>query len=261
MKTAIVIPARYGSTRYPGKPLADIFGKSMIRRIWDIASAVEGVDQVIVATDDDRIIEHVEGFGGTAVMTDETCENGTVRVCQAIERLEGDKPDIIINLQGDAVLTPPWVIQPLVDMFKDETVQYGTIATRLTEEVYEKLKAAKAAGEVSGTTVVQDKNGDALYFSKSLIPYVRKVVGDEFPVMRHIGMYGYRYDALKKYIELPETDIENVEGLEQLRVLWHGHKMRVAEVDYRGRTHWAVDSPEDAWRAKEIIAEEGELVE
>ncbi|MDD9912770.1 MAG: 3-deoxy-manno-octulosonate cytidylyltransferase [Alphaproteobacteria bacterium] len=260
MTTAIIIPARYGSTRFPGKPLHEIAGVAMLERVYRLAKQVNNVDGVYVATDDARIKTFVEGFGGQAVMTSESCPNGTARVWEAAQQLN-PVPDIILNLQGDAPLTPPWVVQGLVDELQaNADVPVATPATRMTEVAYEKLKAAKAAGEVSGTTVVTDKSGNAMYFSKSLIPFVRKKVGDVFPVMRHVGLYGYRKEALAQYFDLGETDLENIEGLEQLRYLYHGIPIRVVEVDYKGRTHWGVDSPEDAQRAEEIIAAEGELL-
>lgn len=259
MDVVIVIPSRYGSSRFPGKPLAMIEGKSLVQRVYEIANSIDYVSQVIVATDDDRIADHVIGLGGNAIMTHD-CYNGSERVWQAIEQMN-DKPEIIINLQGDAVLTPPWTIQAVVDeMLANEDVQVCTPAVRMTPAVYQKLMDAKAAGEVGGTTVTFDKNHDAMYFSKTIIPYVRDKVGDELPVFRHIGLYGYRYDALREYLDMEPTILEQTEGLEQLRILENGLPIRVVEVSYKGKTHWAVDTPEDAVRAAEIIQNEGELV-
>ena len=145
-------------------------------------------------------------------------------------------------------------------MLADEDVQVCTPAVRLTPPNYEKLKAAKAEGEVGGTTVTFDKNHDAMYFSKTMIPYLREVDSEELPIFRHIGLYGYRYEALREYLDLEPTLLEKTEGLEQLRLLENGIPIRVVEVDYDGRSHWAVDSPADAERAAEIILEEGELI-
>lgn len=260
MKTVIVIPARYGSTRLPGKPLKEIAGISMVRRMWHIAKAVTGVSDVLVATDDERIITHVEAFGGRAVLTGE-CENGTERAWQAIKHLNY-QPDNVVNLQGDAVLTPPWVVQAVVNELNSKNnADIVTPAVQLTPEVYAKFKAAKNAGEVGGTTVAIDNKGFALYFSKSVIPFIRKMPTDgTLPVYRHIGLYGYRYHALERYLSLPPGKLELVESLEQLRALENGMPVKVVVVDYQGRTHWAVDSAEDAKRAEEIIAAEGELV-
>lgn len=257
MKTVIVIPSRYGSTRLPGKPLKDLAGKSLVQRVWEVGNAVKGVDGVFVATDDDRIAEHVQGFGGQVVMTGE-CENGTERAWAAIQTLS-EKPDFIINLQGDAPLTPPWVIEEVVKaLHEDASVQIATPCVRFTNEQYETFKANKAAGQVGGTTVTRAKNGDALYFSKGIIPFVRDRI-DPLPVFQHIGLYGYTYDALEKYLKLEPSALEQVEKLEQLRALENNMPIRVVEVDYRGRSHWGVDSQEDADRVIKIIQEEGEL--
>jgi 3-deoxy-manno-octulosonate cytidylyltransferase (CMP-KDO synthetase) len=265
MTAVIIIPARYGSTRFPGKPLAPILGLSLLERTWRIAKAVTGIDEVYVATDDERIQEHVENFGGQAVMTPPSCGNGTERALACLES-RGIEPDVIVNLQGDAVLTPPSVIQPLVDcLLSDSTIEIATPATRMSFEAYEKLLAQKSTGTAGGTLVTFDKNFRALYFSKSIIPYIRNPKDfvdrpNQFPVYRHIGLYGYRLAALKKYVSLPTSHLETAEGLEQLRALENGMNIRVVEVDYEGRTHWSVDSPEDAKLVEQIILKEGELV-
>lgn len=260
MKTVIVIPARYGSTRLPGKPLHLIEGISLIQRMWNIAKAVTGVSDIVVATDDQRIVDHVRGFGGQAVMTGE-CDTGTDRAHEAVSQL-GYTPDAVVNLQGDAVLTPPWVVQSIVDeLSSNAKADIVTPAVNMTEDVYKKFKAAKDGGEVGGTTVALNNDGFAMYFSKSVIPFVRKMPTDgSLPVYRHIGLYGYKKPALDKYVDLPMGRLEFVESLEQLRALENGMPVKVVLVDYKGRTHWAVDSPEDAQRAAEIIQNEGELV-
>ena len=260
MNTAIVIPARFGSTRFPGKPLALISGKSLLQRTWSIANAIKHVNAVYIATDDSRIKEHAESFGANVIMTPEHCENGTVRAFAAINQTN-PIPDIILNLQGDAVLTPPWIIQPLLDvMLANPAIELATPATAISIEQYQKMFTAKCAGTVGGTTVVFDKNHDALYFSKSMIPFVREKTAAQLPLYRHIGLYAYRYATLKKYLALAPTPLEKIEGLEQLRALENGIKIKVVLVDYKKRTHWAVDSPEDITIVEKIIAEEGELV-
>ncbi|QDV08778.1 3-deoxy-manno-octulosonate cytidylyltransferase [Planctomycetes bacterium Poly30] len=259
MRIAAVIPARYGSTRFPGKPLADVAGRSLIRRVHEIAAAAEGVSEVLVATDDRRIADHVESFGGTAVMTPPECRNGTERVHAAIQSLD-ERPDGVINLQGDAVLTPPWVLKAVAaEMRAHPELPMVTPAARLDARSLELLMEAKAAGEVGGTTVVFNRAGDALYFSKAVIPYVRDPKGGA-PTFRHIGLYGYRTEALDELIALPPSALELTEGLEQLRALDNGMRIRVVEVDYRGRRHLAIDSPEDLVRVEGVIAEDGELV-
>lgn len=260
MKTVIVIPARYGSTRFPGKPLKPIKGRSLLERTCAIARAVKAVQEVLVATDDPRIVEHAKQIGVKAVMTSETCENGTERVWEAIQNI-GFKPDAIINLQGDAVLTPPWIIQAVVDaMNADSSVQLATPATQLTWDQYDKLVASKSNGVAGGTTVTFDLNHNALYFSKALIPFLRDKSQAIPPVFRHIGLYGYRYDCLQRYLQLKPTPLETSEKLEQLRALENGIPIKVVLVDYKGRSHWAIDSPEDVTIAESIIDKEGELV-
>ncbi|MFT5731578.1 MAG: 3-deoxy-manno-octulosonate cytidylyltransferase (CMP-KDO synthetase) [Planctomycetota bacterium] len=259
MNIAAVIPARYGSTRFPGKPLADVAGRSLIRRVYDLASAAEGVSQAIVATDDERIQAHVEAFGGVAIMTPAECRNGTERVHAAIQGLDV-RPDAVINLQGDAVLTPPWVIEAVAaEMRAHPELPMVTPAARLDASSLELLMEAKKAGEVGGTTVVFNRAGDALYFSKAVIPYVRDPKGGA-PTFRHIGLYGYRTEALDELVAMPPSPLELTEGLEQLRALDNGMRIRVVEVDYRGRRHMAIDSPEDLKRVESLIAEDGELV-
>ncbi|GAB5387900.1 MAG: 3-deoxy-manno-octulosonate cytidylyltransferase [Alphaproteobacteria bacterium] len=259
MDTVIIIPSRMGSSRYPGKPLKPVAGKMLMRRVWDIAKSVEGVDEVIIATEADEILEAAQGFGAKAVITPESCRNGTERALAAIDAL-GIEPRTIINLQGDAVLTPPWIVQDLVnEMKRDPDVQLATPAVRMTAEQVALLQASKDAGDVGGTTVTFNRNMDALYFSKRIIPLLRGEF-PEPPVYRHIGMYGYRLDTLRRYLTLEQGQFEQAEQLEQLRALEHGIPIRVVLTDYKGRTHWAVDSPEDARIAEDIIAREGELV-
>jgi 3-deoxy-manno-octulosonate cytidylyltransferase (CMP-KDO synthetase) len=259
MKVVIIIPARFGSTRLPGKPLMMIAGKSLLQRTWSIAKAVKHVDGVYVATDDERIKAHAEAFGAEVMMTPDA-PNGTERVFYAATMLP-QPPDIILNLQGDAVLTPPWVIQALIDtMLADASIGFATTAMRLTAVQYQHMVNSKQHGAVGGTTVVFDKDHNAMYFSKSLIPFVRQKTADHLPVFRHIGLYVYRYPVLQHYLELPPTELEQTEGLEQLRALEHGIPIKVVQVDYRGRSHWAVDSQADIEQVEKLIAEEGELL-
>src|SRR5579862_5808929 len=164
MKSIIIIPARYGSTRFPGKPLASIHGKSLLHRTWSIAKAVKHIDDVFIATDDNRIEQHAKNFGANVIMTSSTCENGTERIYDAIQKAN-ITPDIAINLQGDAVLTPPWVIQALLDsMLKNPADGLSTLATQISQEQYQRMMNAKNKGTVGGTTVVFDLNHQALYF-------------------------------------------------------------------------------------------------
>lgn len=259
MSVLAVIPARYGSTRFPGKPLTRIAGRQMIERVWRHTSAAEGVDQVVVATDDARIADAVTGFGGKAVMTPDTCRNGTERALAALDAL-GSQADIIINVQGDAVLTPPWVIGAVpVVMRADASIEMATPAVRMPPETEARFRAAKAAGEVGGTTVVFDKNMKAMYFSKAVIPFQRNPEAGT-PTWQHIGLYGYRAATLRRLVAMEPSPLEQAESLEQLRALENGISIRIVEVDYRGRSAWSVDAPSDVAEVETIIANEGELV-
>ncbi len=260
MKTVIIIPARYGSSRFPGKPLVVIEGRSLLNRTWLIARDVPGADEVYIATDDRRLFDHAREFGAQVLMTSSKCRNGTERVYEAAGKLP-ETPGIIINLQGDALLTPPWVIQALIDKMKvDASAEIATPATRLNAAQYEALLDSKKTGQAAGTTVTFDSNGYALYFSKSVIPFVR-TRSEALPVYRHIGLYAYRFESLERLQSLEPGQFERAEQLEQLRALEHGIRILIVPVDYRGRTHWSVDSPEDAGKAAEIIRREGELCE
>jgi 3-deoxy-manno-octulosonate cytidylyltransferase (CMP-KDO synthetase) len=262
MQTLIVIPARFGSSRFPGKPLHLIAGTSLIQRVWQIARAAAGVDTVVVATDDERIAAHVASFGGTAVFTPADCRNGSERVFAAVTAL-GTTPHIVLNLQGDAVLLPPTVISALIaEMRRDPQVQIATPAVRLSADQYAALVSHKGAGIVAGTTVTFARNGDALYFSKGIIPFIRSPATylDAPPVYQHIGLYAYTHAALKHYISLAPGEFEQVEQLEQLRALEHGIPIRVVQVPLHGRTIWSIDNPEDVVRAEELIRTEGELL-
>lgn len=261
MDIAIVIPARFGSSRFPGKPLHPIAGKSLLQRVYEIGCAVRNVSAVYVATDDSRVAEHAAGFGARALMTSSDCRTGTDRVWESV-RLMTQKPDVVINLQGDAVLTPPWVVQALVDAFlNDPAAGMVTAAVHCSWEQLDELRALKAKSPTSGTTVVMDRNGRALYFSKTILPHMR---GENRaappPVYRHIGLYGYSVPVLEQLSTLTQTPLEAAEQLEQLRALENGIPIKVALVDYRGRTHGSVDTPEDVAEAEAIIAREGELV-
>ena len=261
MDIAIVIPARYGSKRFPGKPMAPVGGVSLLHRVWLIARAVTGVSQVYVATDDQRVADHASGFGAEVIMTSPECENGTVRVHQAMLTLPRP-PDAVLNFQGDAVLTPPWVLQGLVDAFHaDPSSQLVTPAVHLTWDELEDLRKSKETTPFSGTVVVFDRFMNALYFSKTIIPSLRKRDPEQPPpVYRHIGLYGYRFDALDRLAALAPTPLEQSEGLEQLRALENGIPIRVVLTDYRGRSHGSVDSPEDVARVEALIGRDGELV-
>jgi len=260
MIKAIIIPARYGSQRFPGKPLVSVAGISMIQRVWQSAQQVTGVHCCVVATDDVRIADHVRAFGGCVVMTDPDCENGTARVQAALEILEkeGTTVDAALNVQGDAVLTPPWVMQALVDQLGVYPVV--TPAVQLSPAQLQTLQESKTTKPSSGTLVTFDQNHRALYFSKTIIPYLRTIPDSgAIPVYRHIGLYGYTRSALSAWLKTPPTPLEQAEQLEQLRLLETGVPIQVVVVDYRGRTHASIDHPGDVAEVETIIKREGEL--
>jgi 3-deoxy-manno-octulosonate cytidylyltransferase (CMP-KDO synthetase) len=259
MSVLAVIPARYGSTRFPGKPLAAIAGRPMIERVWRHTAAADGIDRVVIATDDTRIADAVRTFGGEAVMTPDTCRNGTERALAALDEL-GAEAEIIVNVQGDAVLTPPWVIGAVpVAMKADAGIAMATPAVEMPPETEAKFRAAKAAGEVGGTTVVFDKAMNALYFSKTVIPFQRNPDAGT-PTWQHIGLYGYRADTLRRLVAWEPSPLERAESLEQLRALENGVPIKIVPVDYQGRSAWSVDAPSDVAEVEAIIAHEGELV-
>ncbi|MGI9509315.1 MAG: 3-deoxy-manno-octulosonate cytidylyltransferase, partial [Geminicoccaceae bacterium] len=262
MSTVVIIPARYQSSRFPGKPLAKVRGKSVIQRVWELGRAAMEVDHVYVATDHQEIADHAEGFGADVIMTSEHCRNGTERVAEAAETLSSP-PEIIINLQGDAPLTPPWFITALADAMKnDPSVQMATPALACDEATYRHFREDRLAGRVGGTTVVFDRNGNALYFSKEVLPYIPedRNVGARPPVFHHVGLYAYRWPLLKAYPTWESGPLEQLEQLEQLRVLENGHPIRMVQVDARNRTFWESNQAVDIARIEAILDEEGELI-
>lgn len=269
MNILIVIPARYGSSRFPGKPLAKIAGVEMIKRVAAIAQSVCRKNpscEFVVATDDARILDFCAAESIPALMTAETCRSGTER-CRDAAKRRGGTADFIINLQGDNPLCPPHVIQALIDEWRSTAADVVTPCVRLTWEEYEGLCKSKTATPYSGTTVLVDKQGFALAFSKAILPVVRdadeaKKRMERSPVRRHIGLYAYTRAALESYFTLPPALGEQnyIEGLEQMRFLENGLRVKMAEVDYRGRkTSSGVDSPEDIKRVEDILDEFGEL--
>jgi len=258
-KSAIIIPARMKSSRYPNKPMCMIKGMSMIERVWRIAKAVQSADEVRIATDDPGLFEFVQSFGAQAIMTSPTCQTGSDRVAEALQHLP--EVDIVFNLQGDAVLTPPHIIEAVLKtMLNDANIAIATPAVRQTGQNLEEYVKRKKQGIAGGTAVVFDKNHNALYFSNSLIPFSRSGTYQDVPVFRHIGLYGYRKAALLNYQTLPQTPLEKIEQLEQLRALENGIPIKIVEVDYAGRSHGSVDHPEDVQIVEAIIEREGELV-
>lgn len=230
---AIIIPARFASQRYPGKPLAELRGasgqpRSLVRRSWEVAVSITAPDRVWVATDDQRIADHVEAFGGQTVMTPSSCRNGTERCAAALEVL-GDVAPFVVNLQGDAPLTPAFIVADLVTaLAADAAAVMTTPAVRCSETLYSHLVTDQAQGRVGGTTVVFGADRRALYFSKRVIPHVPDNLDQAYAeVHLHLGVYAYRPSALRAYVATPPSMLERLEGLEQLRFLETGALIRV----------------------------------
>ncbi|PTE23733.1 3-deoxy-manno-octulosonate cytidylyltransferase [Cereibacter changlensis JA139] len=261
MSVLIAIPARYASTRYPGKPLvalrgADGVSKTLIQRSWEAAMAVKGVDRVVVATDDDRIREAAEGFGAEVVMTSSDCQNGTERCAEVLDQLGGF--DMVVNLQGDAPLTPAWFVEDLIaGLDADAGAEVATPVLRCDGRALNGFLADRRAGRVGGTTAVFGADRRALYFSKEVIPYTGKTYADdaETPVFHHVGVYAYRPSALAAYRGWAAGPLEGLEGLEQLRFLERERPVLCVEVEARGRQFWELNNPEDVARIEAMMAE------
>ena len=241
MKVLCVIPARYASTRLPGKPLADIAGRPMIVRVYERAVKAKRVDQVIVATDDERVKEAVEKYGGKAMMTAKDHPTGTDRLAEVAAN--HPEADLIINVQGDEPLIEPSLIDDLAAVFDDDKdLQMATVKTKITDE--EEMK------NPNNVKVVTAKNGYALYFSRSLMPYPRYDFG--VPVYKHIGIYAYKRDFLLNYAKMKPTPLESTEALEQLRALENGYQIKVIETTHR---FVGVDTAEDLALVNKIYNE------
>ena len=252
MNTVILIPARFASSRYPGKPLvalkgANGVGKSLIERSYEAARRVPGIAAVHVVTDDERIAVAVRDFGGSVLMTSAAARNGTERCAEALGQLDPDV-DLIVNLQGDALLTPPQFVSAIVaHMTTDPSAEVATPAMRQRSAEVRALRVEEAAGRVGGTCVVTDASGRALYFSKKLIPYLPDgaLDGPLSPVRLHIGVYAYRPSALAAYVATPPCELELLEGLEQLRFLDAGIAVAVVDVETPPFVLRELNNPED----------------
>jgi 3-deoxy-manno-octulosonate cytidylyltransferase (CMP-KDO synthetase) len=262
MKAVIVIPARFASSRYPGKPLAELrlpdgSRKPLIQLTWEAAQAVAGIDAVHVATDDERIARAARDFGASVIMTSPDCANGTERCADALARA-GIAADVVVNLQGDAPLTPPWFVEALIEaMARDPAVQVATPVLRCDRATHAHLLEDRRAGRVGATTAVFDARGDALYFSKEVIPFTDAAALGEgegpVPVYHHVGVYAYRPAALATYDGWAPGRLECLEGLEQLRFLENRAPVRCVEVSARGRVFWELNNPEDVARIEAVL--------
>jgi len=239
MKLIGIIPSRYASTRFPGKPLVNINGKSMIQRVYEQAKIV--LNDVYVATDDNRIAEEVINFGGKVVMTSESHQSGTDRIAEAVNKIEKDnekKYDIVINIQGDEPFIQPEQIKEIISCFENKSTQVATLVKKIesNEEVF----------DINKPKVIFDKNMKAIYFSRSPIPFLRNIKKEEWHIQnnfyKHIGMYAYKKEILNELTNLKQSKLELSESLEQLRWIENDYKITVAITQFES---FGVDTPED----------------
>ena len=251
MKFIGIIPARYASTRFPGKPLAMLGGKPVIQRVYEQVVCVLG--EAYVATDDERIRQTVEGFGGIAVMTRTDHKSGTDRIEEAVEKLEassewreGSKETVIINVQGDEPFIQRSQLETVKGLFDDAQVQIGTLG-----KPFETMEAVE---NPNSPKIITDLNGYAMYFSRSVIPFIRGKEREEwighFPFLKHIGLYAYRREVLAEITKLPQSPLELAESLEQLRWLQNGYRIKVGLTDIETV---GIDTPEDLQRAEALL--------
>ena len=243
MKFIGIIPARYASTRFPGKPLAVLGEKTVIQRVYEQASSV--LEEAYVATDDARIFDAVEAFGGRAVMTRADHKSGTDRIEEAAEKI-GTDADVIINVQGDEPFIQRSQIEILMQLFENTETQIGTLGKR--------FESIDATLNPNSPKIVTDLQGFALYFSRSIIPFVRgqeqAVWLEKYPFLKHLGLYAYRREVLREVTKLPQSPLEIAESLEQLRWLENGYRIRVGLTDVETV---GIDTPEDLQRAEEFL--------
>lgn len=243
MNFTAIIPARYASTRFPGKPLALLGNKPVIQHVYEQATSV--LNEVWVATDDSRIREAVEKFGGRVVMTRADHKSGTDRIEEAAEKT-GTQADVVINIQGDEPFVQPSQIKTLMQLFDNADTQIGTLGKH--------FENIEAVNNPNSPKIVTDKQGFALYFSRSVIPYIRGAQDNEwlshFPFLKHLGLYAYRREVLHEITQLPQSSLEIAESLEQLRWLENGYRIRVGLTDVETV---GIDTPEDLQRAEEFL--------
>ena len=246
LKFIAIIPARYASTRFPGKPLAKLGGKPVIQRVYERVTSV--ISNAVVATDDERIYAAVESFGGKVVMTSENHKSGTDRCWEAYQK-QGEEYDVVINVQGDEPFIAHSQLRAIMDCFNDETTDIATLVKPFTEE-----DGIEALENPNSPKVVLDKQSRAIYFSRSVIPYLRGVEREEWlkkhTYYKHIGMYAFRADVLRQVTSLEQSPLELAESLEQLRWLENGYKIGVgiSDVETVG-----IDTPEDLQKAEEFL--------
>jgi len=264
MSVNIIIPARYASVRYPGKPLVPLRGadgicKPLIQRTWESGRTVAEAEAVFIATDDVRIADVARDFGADVIMTSAECRNGTERCADAVARA-GLTASLVVNLQGDSPLTPPWFLSDLIHAMQAEPLlDMATPVLRCDLATLAHLQEDRQAGRVGGTTAVFDRDHNALYFSKELLPYcppVGPATDADVPVFLHVGVYAYRPQALNAYMAWPEGRLERLEGLEQLRFLENAARIKCVEVQARGRVFRELNNPIDVTRIEDILQKE-----
>ena len=260
----IVIPARYGSTRLPGKPLIEIAGRTLLARVVDVArraAALAGDTDLLVATDDGHIAAHAEALGCAVAMTATTITTGSARAYAAAVAHGGC--DMLVNLQGDAPFTPPAMIAELAAAIRSGSDPVATPVVRLDWDELAALRAHKRSAPFSGTTCIRAEDGRAIWFSKTVIPAIReeaaqRLDGGLSPVWQHVGLYAYRLDALRRFEQTPPSPYERLEGLEQLRFLEMGMTIRAVETSPPRFAATGIDTPEDVRLAEALIAEHGD---
>ncbi len=245
MKVLGIIPSRYGSSRFPGKPLIDLMGKSMIQRVYEQAKKCTDFTDVIVATDDQRIFDHVKSFGGLVMMTSTEHASGTERCGEVIEKYEDY--DIIINIQGDEPLIRPEQLTDLIRVFGSQDVSIGTIVKPMSNE--------SDIRNPNRIKVVLDKNKNGIYFSRSPIPHIANTTHtnwlDKTTFYKHIGIYAWRTKTLQELLKLEATTLEKLESLEQLRWIYNGYTIRTVETNIETPN---IDAPEDVEAVLRLLA-------
>ncbi len=247
MKFIAIIPARYASTRFPGKPLALLGGRPVIQHVYE--KAAQALDEAYVATDDERIARVVESFGGHAIMTRADHKSGTDRIEEAAEKI-GTDADVVINIQGDEPFVDASQLKILQSLFDCEETQIGTLGKH--------FDSMEATENPNSPKIVCDKQGFALYFSRSVIPFVRgqkpKSWLNHYPYLKHLGLYAYRREVLREVTQLPQSPLELAESLEQLRWLENGYRIRVGLTDVETV---GIDTPADLERAEQFLINQG----
>ncbi len=259
MKTLIVIPARYKSKRFPGKPLSLIRDregkrKTLIERTWESARKIKNIDNLIISTDDKRIEKECKNFGANVIITSEKCKNGTERVGETVKILENNY-DIVINFQGDSPLTPSDYVNHLINTMKKRSVKVATPVIEIDKTLFNNIRSDQKKSIIGATSVVFNKKLDALYFSKSFIPSIKATsLFKRKSFYFHVGLYAFRQNLLDEYLSFGESNLEKLEGLEQLRFLENGIPIKCVPVDKKDYGFWEVNNPTDIKIIEKILS-------